>query len=145
MEIVYKIIHIPSGLYVSDYTIRTPWRKSSTNDLEASFTKKGRTWKRFCDVLVAWKTIRKQLREASRLDLLQDYVVQDFVLNVSKTYTQAELEEDIKIRDAEYNARQLKYEISRLEWRIKSLKERKNADKAQLTKLQEDLIKLQKK
>jgi len=55
MEQIFKILYIPTGEFVSD---------TGSSHTESFYTtKKGRSWKRYCDVVVAMKTLIAKLKK----------------------------------------------------------------------------------
>ena len=109
-------------------------------------SKKGRTWKRYCDVLIAWKTIRARLREDYNMEhLIDEYRIQRFELTLTDTLEPNEVLDDIKEREIKYEARKLQDKIWSLEYRIASSKRDADRYSAQIPELEKELEKLRKK
>lgn len=140
MELIYKILHIPTGKFVT-----VPYVKK--RDYEAETSKKGRAWKRWCDILVAWKTLKKSIRtlqEEDKLNLIEDYRIQLFSLQLVDTLADDAVMPEIKEREDKWKQQKIKDEIARLNWRISEYSKKKNDDETYLENMKKELIKLQK-
>lgn len=148
MELVYKILHIPTGKFVTSPYVYQGWK---TKDWEADVTKKGRAWKRWCDVLVAWKTLKKSMTEkgnprltVDKSNLIEDYRIQIFSLQLVDTMDDAAVMPEIKEREEKWKQQKIKDEIYRLNWRISEYSKKKHDDETYLETMKKELAKLTK-
>lgn len=148
MERIFKIVHIPTGLCVSSYIYLDYYYSSySKNNKLPSFrmSKKGRSWKRYCDILIAWKTIHKKLKEKKHENLINDHVIEMYEVTFIERLESKNIINDIKEKDNLYEQRKLKERINSLNYRISKLIGDVEQNKNLIPALQKELEKLKNK
>ena len=153
MEQIFKILFIPTGEFVSQ-------TGSSYTD-SFSTTKKGRSWKRYCDVVIAMKTFIAKMRKHNNkvrtrgkvdgkkyVDIfsnnINDFVVKVYELSESETISIEDLEKEIDARNQKYLIKRKQLEYNNLAWRIKEFQKDIEANKLLLPSLQKELEKIKK-
>lgn len=140
MEQVHKILYVPNGQYATGHHVNGgSTYKKGIKEPHVSTSKKGRSWKRYCDVLTAWQTITKGLRERQRLDLLADYRVVTFELVTVEIMTDADLSGDIEIKTEKYKKRKLEDERRYLVYRLDAAKSDMNRYSQSLPGLEKEI------
>jgi hypothetical protein len=135
MEQYFKILHVPTGKYCTGHSVNQFGKDQPTPTLN----KKGRLWKRFNDIVIAWKTIRKGLTDHRHPNLINDYAIQVFELTLIETVSEEKLTENIKFREASYHKRRIEQEISTTKYRIEIAKQEAMRNGNLLPKLQKEL------
>lgn len=108
-EEYFKILHRPSGKFVKLYNM-----SNIINNLH----KTGRLWTRFSDVLITYKTIKKNLTNKF---LILDFEIIKYQLIAFETYSQSDLENEINKRNSVYEKKKLKEELSSTEYQLEIL------------------------
>lgn len=143
MELIYKIIHIPSGNFVTNYIPSDhSYYKNEAYPFRPSWSKKGRGWKRMSDVLVAYRTLRKRFEEKGYSDLIEDYQLQVYELQLSETIPTDKINESLAEKDKLYKQRKLQEAIRSKEYQIEYAQKNIQRLGSDLPNLKKELEKL---
>lgn len=141
MELVYKILYIPTGQFLSSASVFQNWK---TLKIIPTTSKKGRSWKRWCDILVAWKTLKEHLEFYKSSKLIEDYRIQIFSLQLVDTMNNDDVLPKIEEKAQQWKLKQIKNEIANINWRIEEYSKKKSNDENDLKSMYKELEKLKK-
>lgn len=137
-DLQWKIMHVPSGLYVSASDNKWYW-ENYPEEYKRWLNKKGRYWKRKADVLIAWRTMLKYKLPMS------EYIIQEYELTPVRNIEQSEIGEAFEKSDLKYNIRKIESEIRSIEYRIEYAEKNISEQADLLPELNKTLESLKKK